>query len=431
MTNCTPENWISQQEADCNSVPASLPAEAGSNPSKFESPLMTVICLTRLLIYSSIPLTMIPGLDGLRAIAFLLVFALHTRYLQIGWTGVSLFFVLSGFLITGILLDMKNEFPPREYFIKFYGRRFLRIFPLYYFYLMLVGVVTSWLITVPYRPNYMQIFWDQVRYAVFYVYDFFFATVRFQHSHFLDHFWSLSVEEQFYIFWPLLILLTPEKHYKKLFLAFICIGPALRMVVLLIHSSGMVRFLADSPEVVIYPLPFSHVDAFALGALISRFSIPTARKQFIVLAGFIPFLGFTIQYLATNSIGTISAFGFPLLLPEGKQFLWGYSLLNYFFALLIYRVAKEGWGLRVLEWEPLRYLGRISYGLYVYHFPIIWFAGRIADLGVKPPLLQPLTALIAFLATLAIASMSYFLLEKPILDLKDRFFSIAHEKRPA
>ncbi len=76
---------------------------------------------------------MIPGLDGLRAIAFLLVFALHTNYLQIGWVGVSLFFVLSGFLITGILLDMKKGLASRQYFLKFYGRRFLRIFPLYYF----------------------------------------------------------------------------------------------------------------------------------------------------------------------------------------------------------------------------------------------------------------------------------------------------------
>ena len=153
---------------------------------------------------------------------------------------------------------------------------------------------------------------------------------------------------------------------------------------------------------------------------------PSCRHYLIT--GFIPLLGFTIQYLVTNSIGKLSAFGFPLLSREGYQFLWGYSLLNYFFALLIYGVAKEGWGLRVLEWKPLRYLGRVSYGLYVYHLPIIWFAGRIADLGVKPPLLQPLTALIAFLATLAIASMSYFGLEKPILNLKDRFFSIAHAK---
>src|SRR5574342_405535 len=172
---------------------------------------------------------MIPGLDGLRAIAFLLVFALHTDYLQVGWVGVQFFFVLSGFLITGILLDMKKSLQPREYFAKFYGRRFLRIFPLYYFYLLLMSGIAIWLISIAYRPNYMKLFLDQVRYAVFYVYDFFFATNIVKNSHFLDHFWSLSVEEQFYIFWPLLILLVPEKSLKKLFLGFVILGPLLRL----------------------------------------------------------------------------------------------------------------------------------------------------------------------------------------------------------
>ena len=68
---------------------------------------------------------MIPGLDGLRAIAILLVFAYHTRFIEVGWVGVQLFFVLSGFLITGILLKMKESLPPGKYFGKFYGRRFL------------------------------------------------------------------------------------------------------------------------------------------------------------------------------------------------------------------------------------------------------------------------------------------------------------------
>src|ERR1051325_8359241 len=118
---------------------------------------------------------MIPGLDGLRAIAFLLVFAFHTEYLQIGWIGVQFFFVLSGFLITGILLDMKKSLPPRDYFLKFYGRRFLRIFPLYYFYLLLMAGLLFWLISLYYRVNYLKIFFEQAKYAIFYVYDFFFS----------------------------------------------------------------------------------------------------------------------------------------------------------------------------------------------------------------------------------------------------------------
>ena len=82
---------------------------------------------------------MIAGLDGLRAVAFLIVFFFHTRNLPFGWMGVQLFFVLSGFLITDILLRMKEKLPSREFFVKFYGRRFLRIFPLYYLFLTLLA----------------------------------------------------------------------------------------------------------------------------------------------------------------------------------------------------------------------------------------------------------------------------------------------------
>src|SRR5512135_3333697 len=105
---------------------------------------------------------MIPGLDGLRAVAFLLVFALHTDYLQVGWVGVQFFFVLSGFLITGILLDMKKSLPAGKYFAKFYGRRFLRIFPLYYFYLLIMFIVTVVLIHYEYRITYMERFQEHL-----------------------------------------------------------------------------------------------------------------------------------------------------------------------------------------------------------------------------------------------------------------------------
>lgn len=335
---------------------------------------------------------MIPGLDGLRAIAFLLVFALHTDYLQMGWVGVSLFFVLSGFLITGILLDMKQGLSAKDYFYKFYGRRFLRIFPLYYFYLILIVLLTTWLISIPYRPRYMQIVLDQVWYAVLYVYDFFFGTAGFQQSYFL--------------------------------------GPVFRLAMFFVHSSGVFRFLADSPAVAIYPLPFSHMDAFAFGAYMSRFPIPRAKQQFFLLAGIIPALGFVSEYLATGTIGAFSAFGYPLLVPDAYKFIWAYSLLDYFFAVIIYGVAKESWLTGFLEWRSLRYLGKISYGLYVYHFPIVWFSGRIADLGVEPPLLKPLVMLIALSATILVASLSFHFLEQPIIHLKDRFFPLRSTDRP-
>ncbi len=171
------------------------------------------------------------------------------------------------------------------------------------------------------------------------------------------------------------------------------------------------------------------MDAFAFGAYISRFSIPHAKKQFLVLLVLIPVIGFAAQYIATGEIGALSALGYPLHLPNSFQFVWGYTLLNYFFAILIYGVAREGWLVRFLEIRPARYLGKISYGLYVYHFPIIWFVARMADLGIKDPILKPLTAVVALVATIVLASLSFYLLERPILNLKDRFFSVRKPRR--
>jgi peptidoglycan/LPS O-acetylase OafA/YrhL len=92
-------------------------------------------------------------------------------------------------------------------------------------------------------------------------------------------------------------------------------------------------------------------------------------------------------------------------------------------------VVKERLFLRFLDWKPMQYLGKISYGLYVYHFPMYWFASNVRDLGLSESATRALTALITFVGTLLIASASYYLLEKPILNLKDRFFSLKRSEK--
>jgi len=366
---------------------------------------------------------MIPGLDGLRAVAILLVFGTHSDLVEIGWVGVQLFFVLSGFLITGILLDMKDSLPSREYFTKFYGRRFLRIFPLYYFYLALMAVAAYWLIVADFRPNYMQIFFDQVGYAALYIYDFFYRAPWFQPSQFLDHFWSLSVEEQFYIIWPLLLLLFPQKNLKRLFIAFIISGTVFRVLLSLLYLSGSSLWMFREPfELVIYSWPLSHLDAFALGAYISRYQIPRARQQLFLLALLVPILGFTTTYFATGNLGHVSALGYALPSNVKYQFIWSQALLNYFFALLIYCVVYEKLLTRFLEMSWLRYLGKISYGMYVYHLPIIWFVERFLEERLQGEMAVWLKAGVSLSATILISTLSYYLLESPILNLKERFF---------
>jgi len=369
---------------------------------------------------------MIPGLDGIRAIAFLLVFSVHTDYIYIGWVGVQLFFVLSGFLITDILLRMKEKFGASDFFKKFYGRRFLRIFPLYYFYLLVMFIVTSALIYYDYRVAYMERFKDHLPYALAYIYNFFNASPAYDgESWLIGHLWSLSVEEQFYLFWPLVIFLTPKKHLKKLFVGAIAIGFLFRLAVSALYKfSDSVPFLYPNMSVVIYVLPFSYLDAFGLGAYITRFEIPKARWQFVALLILLPIVGFATTYFSTGEFGVSTALGFAYPLNKDFKQVWGYSYISYLCVLLIYLVVREKLFLRFLDNKFISYLGKISYGLYVYHFAIVWFVRRIRDFGIPEPVAKPLTLVISAILTYIVASLSYKYLEKPILDLKDRYFAL-------
>ncbi len=366
---------------------------------------------------------MIPGLDGLRALSFLIIFGFHTGYVPFGWMGVQIFFVFSGFLITGVLLRMKEKLPAKEYFQKFYSRRFFRIFPLYYFYLLLIFVAATWMISISYKPKTLQAVTDQIWYAILYVYDFYSAHQSFNSSRFLDHLWSLSVEEQFYIFWPLLIFLVNEKSLKKLFLAGIIAGPVFRLTILLLYQFGDIESFRDPAFLPVYTLPFSHVDAFALGAYITRFQIPNARKQLIYLSLGVPLIGFFSQFAANGFFEPLGTLGYQVTMPDAYQYIWAYTLLNYWFVVLIYCVVQEKMFVRFLDWPPLQYLGRISYGLYIYHFPIIWAVGLIREYGVPEDTAHPIIFVVSFILTVAVASLSYYVLEKPFLKLKDRFAS--------
>jgi len=370
---------------------------------------------------------MIAGLDGLRAIAFLIVFFFHTRNLPFGWLGVQLFFVLSGFLITDILLRMKEKLPRREFFTKFYGRRFLRIFPLYYFYLTLLVALIFLLPLLDLKglkPEIGTKFLNQIGVAVFYAYDFFHASVFFVRSHFFTHLWSLSVEEQFYLVWPLLIFLTPKEKFKQLCFTAIGLGFIFRLAITLVYRAQLFPFISSDPQQAVNVLPFSHLDAFAFGAYISRFELPRPRLQLLVLAVTVPALGLLTDFI---SKGTATlALGYDLPMTGFYKEVWGYTLLNYLFAALIYCVARTHFLTGILESAPLRYLGKISYGLYVYHYGIIAITAAVfqkyrMDYSMRSP--QMFFA--AMSATLLIATLSFYLLERPITNLKDRLFRVS------
>jgi len=376
---------------------------------------------------------MIPGLDGLRAVAYLIVFFYHVNYLKFGWVGVQLFFVLSGFLITDILLGMKETLPIEGYFKKFYIRRILRIFPLYYFFLFLMLGISAWLIFIDYRSFLMSTLQEQLPYAFIYIYNFYTAYGEHVPSPFLDHLWSLSVEEQFYLAWPLLIFLVNEKNLKKVFLAGIIAGPLFRVLFFLANDMGLSSYLQDSFPSALYVLPFTHLDAFAFGAYISRFSISHARRMLVLLGLFLPAAGFLSYYFETGEMAALDSLGYLVSMPYGYQYLWAYSLINFWFTLLIYCVVKERLFVRFLELPPLRYLGKISYGLYVYHLPMIWFSVRVRDLAGMEATPRPPLYFLAFVATILISSISYHVLEAPLIRLKDRVaaYSRKGERHPS
>jgi peptidoglycan/LPS O-acetylase OafA/YrhL len=270
----------------------------------------------------------------------------------------------------------------------------------------------------------MRIFQAQFPFAVSYIYNFFWMTST-NLSVFLSHFWSLCIEEQFYIIWPLLIFLVPEKRLKDLFLAAIAGGLLFRLGFTVAYQIHPFPFVMRGAWYGIYALPFSHIDAFGLGAYLSRYQIPKADKQLAVLIVVVPLVGYLSQFMSTGSIGNLDAFGYPFFMKTGYEFVWGYSLLDYLFVLIISAVIQGGSFWRFLNWKPLAFLGKISYGLYVYHLGITWFVPRLLG-GVLPGqslLTDLILTVIELCATVIISALSYFLLEKPVLSLKDKFFA--------
>lgn len=225
-------------------------------------------------------------LDGLRGIAILLVLLFHffsldpakastvvvvaDRYLRLGWAGVNLFFVLSGFLITGILLDSKAG---PHYFRNFYARRVLRIFPLYYGYLfaaLTLGRVFSYYGSATLRLEALHQVWLWTYTSNL------FEALRRQDLQFFRHFWSLAVEEQFYLFWPLVVFLLPRRALAWFSVGGVLTGVSARIFLKLASGDGFAGL-----QLFMTPC---HVDALSLGAL-AAIALRTERAWRLAVKG--------------------------------------------------------------------------------------------------------------------------------------------------
>ena len=360
------------------------------------------------------------GLTTFRAFAFFAVFLFHVGILKVGYLGVQAFFVLSGFLLTPILLEMKASLPAKDFFMHFYGRRALRIFPLYYFYLTLVALLAYFMIS---QPGYSSVaaidrFLAQLPWSATFTYNFFHATRYAQETLLVSHFWSLAVEEQFYLVWPLAIFVIPQKHFKTFLVVVGISGLLLRALLAIISLNHLMPILHPQTDHIIYILPFSHFDAFATGGLFAlymkgRSSLSVWLFIFAVLA-----TGLMTVWVSSGSIPW-SSFGYPHFMKEAYQYIWGYTLMNLLFAYILVCVRDRQFLPAIFENPVLHYLGKVSFGMYVYHFPVIWAIGLFPIEGIPKYIL----ILIAFIATIIISIASYELMEKRLLNLKEKYFS--------
>lgn len=361
----------------------------------------------------------VPELDGLRGLAILLVtgyrFLAHTpsdsnfgwlfaATVQFGQRGVDLFFVLSGFLITGILLDSRDQ---PHFFRNFFARRTLRIFPLYFFslWLFLYVVPAIW----PSHPYGMAV--EEQSFLWTYLANLRIATADFWCFGSLDHFWSLAVEEHFYLLWPVVVFFVGLKHSARMAILAAAGCSASRILFALLSDNGTAADVAS----------FFRFDGLLLGAAVAAAirnpgGLAALRGPAkVALAAFVPVcLGLGLH---AGRLLTISHSCWAIL--------WTAVLILIVTAPRTSPVAR---GLRGLS---LRSLGKYSYGLYVFQSPLIplvagsWSVSIVSDsLGWDQTAWLPAHLIYAFgmfALTYATALLSWHLLERHCLKLKNCF----------
>lgn len=201
----------------------------------------------------------IRNLDGVRGYAVLLVVFFHLLLVPFGWMGVQLFFVLSGFLITRILIESK-PLAPTAYLKRFYIRRILRIFPLYFCYLAALGLIHAF----TNYPNGMERYWG---YLATFTYNWTRADTAWQDAPGFTHLWSLAVEEQFYLVWPFVVMLLTKNGIRCVILAALALCPLVRHLVAQHYTGAALPgyTVADAT----YWNTIGQMDAFASGAAVA------------------------------------------------------------------------------------------------------------------------------------------------------------------
>ena len=340
----------------------------------------------------------LPGLDGLRALAVIGVLAFHDNRLSGGFLGVDLFFAVSGFLITTLLIDELQRTNTID-FIGFWGRRLRRLLPAVMVLLVVVVIffrlfadTGQWIIArndAPWAQFYMAN-WHQIYSGAGY-WDAFAAPSAF------EHLWSLAIEEQFYVVWPLLVIVAWRVGRTRALGALTGIGIVASFVAMLTIYGG-----GDPTRV------YMGTDTRAFSLLCGAFvALPAIRHA--ITQGIQKFR----QIASGLTVALIVAIGFTWFTVSGQSewlFRGGLFAHSIASALLAVLVASSSSKLSVIfSWQPLAYIGRLSYALYLWHWPVFIYctSERLDFNGLA------LTA-VRLAITLALSVASYLLVEQPI-----------------
>ncbi len=350
----------------------------------------------------------IPALDGFRGLAAILVVVFHifeflSKYLFFGWIGLEMFFVLSGYLITDILIKTVGR---KNYLRNFYMRRILRIFPLYYLCLLIFLVIFPLLdieLGLKYYTDNQVWLWT---YMQNWLYIF-----KNPSSNTLNHLWSMAVEEHFYILWPLVILLLRKPKYLLIFLfTLFALVVGLRIWVWSKHIQDFAYFNLFA---------FTRIDGICVGCILA---ISLSINKFFIKKYL---LAIVMILIALNVLFIFINREFDYSLPYLGYA--GYASLAVIFGLLAYFIILQESRLlnSFFNFRLFRFFGRISYGFYMFHWPIYLLLSpylfSLLSSITNSWTTNFITSLITTLAGITVGWLSYKYFESFFLKMKKRY----------
>ena len=355
------------------------------------------------------------SLDSLRGIGVILIFANHfigpKYYILFGWIGLWIFFALSGYLITDGLLKMK-ALPIGQYIGRFYAKRAFRILPAF---VVFFSISVALYFIFPRRMFADD--WHLDRYWI-YIVTFTFNYYPPTDSMWFSHLWSLSLEEQFYVVWPWLVFFLPMNWLKKVAPSWILIAPVLRLILPWFYGGR-----ANAPPVETWLV--CQADALAIGGCVAIFRdelqrLRQSRKLMWIMTAVVVMIGLANYFTGASAAGSYwRTLGWPGAPKFNYQYVWGFSVINVWAATLIL-ACLQGTAPSILNFPPLVFLGRISYGAYLSHVPL---------LGVYFYYLRPINAfsfrglvifVIWFANVIILSWLSFRFIELPFLRFKNR-----------